>query len=83
MVFLLRLKNFLDAYLTEKEKKNILNICAEMFASPDQQNQNNQNKQGQDKNDSLNKSDLSKRIHTHENADGELIFECFQDEVSK
>lgn len=80
MVLLISIfNNILGTNLTEKEKKNILNTCAEMF-NPTQPNQN---KPGLDKSESLNKSDISKRVAAHENAEGELIFECFQDEVGK
>jgi hypothetical protein len=79
MVFFLTFFIKQGVNLTEKEKKNILNTCAEMFNPAETK----QNKPGLDKSESLNKSDISKRITAHENSEGELIFECFQDEVSK
>jgi hypothetical protein len=49
--------------------KQILNICDKIF----------QNEKPEDKSD-LNIS--ISRVKDHEDEDGEIIFECFQDEVS-
>ena len=59
----------------EIDKKTVLDLCAHMFHPRDATNENSESFEGMD----LNSED---RIREYENEQGELIFECFQDEVS-
>lgn len=64
-----------DNEALEIDKKTVLDLCAHMFHPKDATLDNSESLDGMD----LNSED---RIREYENEQGELIFECFQDEVS-
>ena len=59
----------------EIDKKTVLDLCAHMFHPKDTTFDNSESLEGMD----LKSED---RIREYENEQGELIFECFQDEVN-
>ena len=65
----------LDNEALEIDKKTVLDLCAHMFHPKDTTLDNS---------DSMELNDLKSedRIREYENEQGELIFECFQDEVN-
>ena len=67
--------NTIDNEALEIDKKTVLDLCAHMFHPKDASLDNSESMEGMD----LNSED---RIREYENEQGELIFECFQDEVS-
>ena len=67
--------NTTDNEALEIDKKTVLDLCAHMFHPKDASLDNSESMEGMD----LNSED---RIREYENEQGELIFECFQDEVS-
>ena len=82
--FVERISKFIEFYsqisttdneALEIDKKTVLDLCAHMFHPKDATMENSESMEGMD----LNSED---RIREYENEQGELIFECFQDEVS-
>ena len=67
--------NFVDNEALEIDKKTVLDLCAHMFHPKDTTLDNS---------DSMEFNELNSRdrIREYENEQGELIFECFQDEVN-
>jgi hypothetical protein len=59
----------------EIDKKTVLDLCAHMFHPKDNTTENSDTME-------LNELKTEDRIREYENEQGELIFECFQDEVS-
>jgi len=59
----------------EIDKKTVLDLCAHMFHPKDTTLDNSETME-------LNELKVEDRIREYENEQGELIFECFQDEVS-
>jgi len=59
----------------EIDKKTVLDLCAHMFHPKDTTTDNSETME-------LNELKTEDRIREYENEQGELIFECFQDEVS-
>jgi hypothetical protein len=59
----------------EIDKKTVLDLCAHMFHPKDTSLDNSETLE-------LNELKTEDRIREYENEQGELIFECFQDEVS-
>ena len=59
----------------EIDKKTVLDLCAHMFHPKDTTLDNSDTME-------LNELKTEDRIREYENEQGELIFECFQDEVS-
>lgn len=59
----------------EIDKKTVLDLCAHMFHPKDATADNSETME-------LNELKTEDRIREYENEQGELIFECFQDEVS-
>lgn len=67
--------NTIDNEALEIDKKTVLDLCAHMFHPKDLTLDNSDSMEGMD----LKSED---RIREYENEQGELIFECFQDEVN-
>ena len=67
--------NTTDNEALEIDKKTVLDLCAHMFHPKDITMDNSESMDGMD----LRSED---RIREYENEQGELIFECFQDEVN-
>ncbi len=67
--------NTTDNEALEIDKKTVLDLCAHMFHPKDASLDNSESLEGMD----LKSED---RIREYENEQGELIFECFQDEVA-
>lgn len=67
--------NTVDNEALDIDKKTVLDLCAHMFHPKDVSVDNSESIEGID----LKSED---RIREYENEQGELIFECFQDEVS-
>lgn len=67
--------NTVDNEALDIDKKTVLDLCAHMFHPKDASLDNSESIEGLD----LKSED---RIREYENEQGELIFECFQDEVS-
>ncbi len=67
--------NTTDNEALEIDKKTVLDLCAHMFHPKDVTLDNSESMDGMD----LKSED---RIREYENEQGELIFECFQDEVN-
>jgi len=59
----------------EIDKKTVLDLCAHMFHPKDTTTDNSETME-------MNELKTEDRIREYENEQGELIFECFQDEVS-
>ena len=59
----------------EIDKKTVLDLCAHMFHPKETTLENSETME-------LNELKTEDRIREYENEQGELIFECFQDEVS-
>lgn len=59
----------------EIDRKTVLDLCAHMFHPKDVSNDDSQTME-------YNEMKCEDRIKEFENAEGDLIFECFQDEVS-
>lgn len=59
----------------EIDKKTVLDLCAHMFHPKDASEDNSEMME-------MNELKIEDRIREYENEQGELIFECFQDEVS-
>lgn len=57
------------------DKRTVLDLCAHMFHTKDQSHDISQTME-------YNEMKCEERIKEFENAEGDLIFECFQDEVS-
>lgn len=64
-----------DNEILEIDKKTVLDLCAHIFLPKDDTLDNSNSVEGGE----LNSED---RIWEYENELGELIFECFQDEVN-
>ncbi|CAD8172837.1 unnamed protein product [Paramecium pentaurelia] len=81
--FIERISEFVEYYsvinteneAAEIDKKTILDLCAHMFHPKDTSLDNSETLE-------LNELKTEDRIREYENEQGELIFECFQDEVS-
>jgi len=71
MKYLRRIEN----EAVEIDKKTVLDLCAHMFHPKDATTDNSETME-------LNELKTEDRIREYENEQGELIFECFQDEVS-
>lgn len=67
--------NTTDNEAAEIDKKTVLDLCAHMFHPKDTSLDNSTTLE-------LNELKTEDRIREYENEQGELIFECFQDEVS-
>jgi len=67
--------NCLENEAAEIDKKTVLDLCAHMFHPKDTSLDNSETLE-------LNELKTEDRIREYENEQGELIFECFQDEVS-
>lgn len=67
--------NFADNEALEIDKKTVLDLCAHMSHPKDATLDHSESLEGVD----LKSED---RIREYENEQGELIFECFQDEVA-
>lgn len=65
----------LENEAVEIDKKTVLDLCAHMFHPKDNTTENSDTME-------LNELKTEDRIKEYENEQGELIFECFQDEVS-
>ena len=65
----------LENEAAEIDKKTVLDLCAHMFHPKDTSLDNSETLE-------LNELKTEDRIREYENEQGELIFECFQDEVS-
>jgi hypothetical protein len=59
----------------EIDKKTVLDLCAHMFHPKDTTTENSETME-------MNELKTEDRIREYENEQGELIFECFQDEVN-
>jgi len=79
-----RISSFVEQYsqintaeneAVEIDKKTVLDLCAHMFHPKDATTDNSETME-------LNELKTEDRIREYENEQGELIFECFQDEVS-
>jgi len=79
-----RISTFVESYsqintaeneAVEIDKKTVLDLCAHMFHPKDATADNSETME-------LNELKTEDRIREYENEQGELIFECFQDEVS-
>jgi len=82
--FVDRISEFVESYsqintaeneAIEIDKKTVLDLCAHMFHPKDTTLDNSETME-------LNELKVEDRIREYENEQGELIFECFQDEVS-
>ncbi|CAD8144528.1 unnamed protein product [Paramecium pentaurelia] len=81
--FIDRISEFVEYYsvinteneAAEIDKKTVLDLCAHMFHPKDTSLDNSETLE-------LNELKTEDRIREYENEQGELIFECFQDEVS-
>ena len=69
------ISNYLENEAVEIDKKTVLDLCAHMFHPKDATTDNSETME-------LNELKTEDRIREYENEQGELIFECFQDEVS-
>eukprot|EP01017_Pseudomicrothorax_dubius_P004052 TRINITY_DN1072_c0_g2_i4.p1 TRINITY_DN1072_c0_g2~~TRINITY_DN1072_c0_g2_i4.p1 ORF type:complete len:471 (-),score=150.25 TRINITY_DN1072_c0_g2_i4:91-1503(-) len=67
--------NTADNEALEIDKKTVLDLCAHMFHPKDTTQEHNDTVE-------INELKTEDRIREYENEQGELIFECFQDEVS-
>ena len=69
------LSNFLDNESAEIDKRTVLDLCAHMFHPRDAT---------MDISEAMEINDMKyeDRIKEFENEQGDLIFECFQDEIS-
>lgn len=67
--------NSVENEAIEIDKKTVLDLCAHMFHPKDTTLDNSETME-------LNELKVEDRIREYENEQGELIFECFQDEVS-
>ena len=65
----------LENEAAEIDKKTVLDLCAHMFHPKETTLENSETME-------LNELKTEDRIREYENEQGELIFECFQDEVS-